>query len=352
MSSELHCRIRVTLLLVLCAVVSAAEAQPPTPAPSGEFRPPTPSPSYRLDTSRDNLVHAPGYLTAPLGSLGEIVVRGEGETPVILLAGLGMGWRVFENLIAATEREHRFVGITLPGYGGSSAPPMPSRETPYSDRTWLSASRNAIRDCIRSEKLERPLIVAAFSEAAHIALELAVEAPEQIGGVLVLTASPRFPLPPGTGDRGTAMQGLADQWFRNVSAIMWPSGMFPPECWSRDRARAEKAWWEALDPTIPTSVRYYLETWSVDLVPKLAKLETPVTVLSPGFDDEGFGAANAGQLRARFHDGWNDTVEAGSRLEHRVIEGARFLIWEDEPRAVRGALRELREKRATALQTK
>ena len=332
-------------LAVANAVPQSATAQQDTHAATGEFKPPTPANEHRQDSRLDNLVHPEGYLTAPLGSLGQVVVRGEGDVPVVLVAGLGFGWRVFESVMEAHAADYRFYAVSLPGYGGSSAPPMPPAGTSFGERTWLAGAQRGLAALIENEGLDRPIVAALYSDAANVVTRLAAEAPREIGGVLIMSASARFPLPPSAPSRSEALDRFASQWFRTVTEIMWPSGMFTPDFYATDLAIAERAWWEVLEPSLPTSIRYMVETWADDLVPVLSNLSVPTTVLSPGFDEEFMTGMGGDLVRQRFHAGWDEAAEAGGAIEHRVLDGARFLIWHDRPDAVGNALANLAARR-------
>lgn len=311
---------------------------------SGEFKQPTPHERYRQDGSRNNLVHPPGYATAPVDTFGEVTERGTGERAVILIGGLGPSWRVFDSLIEAHEDEYRFIAVTLAGYGGSSAPPMPE-EPSFANGAWLVGAQNALHALIDERSLERPLVLAFYSEAARVAVRTALAQPDSVGGLLIVSASPRFPLPVGA-DRAASLDMFAESWFKTVTEIMWPSGMWPPAAYANDRALAEKTWWDVLEPTLPTAVRYTLECWSDDLVPELKDLRTPTVVLSPGFD-EAFLATPSGEvIRQRFHAGWEVAVKAGAPIEHTIVAGARLLVWEDRPEEVHGALKSLARRAA------
>lgn len=329
--------------LVLATLPVCAGAAPATPqespyhAASGAFRQPTPADRYRQVAERDNLVHPPGYVTAPPDTFGDVVVRGDGDATVILLAGLGPGWRVFESLIAAKESEYRFLCVTLAGYGGSSAPPMPPAGTSFVETPWLTGAGRALRDLLDAEGLQRPTIVAFYSDAARVAIRLALAEPERVGSLLVLSASPRFPLPDGTA-RDAGMDAFANQWFKTVTEIMWPSGMWPTAAYANDRALSEKTWWDVLQPTLPTAIRYTVETWADDLVPDLTKLTTPTTVLTPGFDETFLTGMMGDTIRTRFHEPWAEAIAAGAPLEHTIVPDARLLLWEDRPETVLAAL--------------
>ena len=121
--------------------------------------------------------------------------------------------------------------------------------------------------------------------------------------------------------------------------------MFPPEYYATATDVAERAWWEVLEPSLPTAIRYTVETWADDLVPLLPNLEVPTIVLSPGFEESFMSGTNGDLVRSRFHGGWDAAIEAGAGIDHRVVPGARFLMWKDRPDSVTEALAELATRR-------
>ena len=104
---------------------------------------------------------------------------------------------------------------------------------------------------------------------------------------------------------------------------------------------AERAWWEVLEPSLPVAIRYTVETWADDLVPLLPDLSAPTIVLSPGFDETFMSGSNGELVRTRIQAGWDESIEAGAPIDHRIVSGARFLIWEDRPDSVADALSDL-----------
>jgi len=233
--------------------------------------------------------------------------------------------------------------VTLAGYGGTSAPPMPPEGTSYGERTWSAGAQKGLGDFLDREGLERPILAALYSDAASPVVHYARENPERVGGVLIMSAAAHFPLQAGGPPRAERIDAFAEQWFKTVTEVMWPSGMFPPAFYASSPGVAERAWWEVLEPTLPTSIRYTVEVWANDLAPVAAGVEVPMIVLSPDF------AFLEGDRREstvnRFHGGWERAIENGGTLEHRVVEGGRFLLWEDAPEAVYGALGELADGR-------
>jgi len=333
------------LLLTLALSAPAAAQTPDTHAASGAFKQPTPADRYRQVSTRDNLVHPPGYATVPLGTFGDVVESGTGETPVILLAGLGPGWRVFDTFLEAHAKDYHFYSVTLAGYGGSSAPPMPAEGTSFAEGTWLRGARRALGGLIEERSIERPIVVAFYSEAARVAVRFALEHPDQVGGLLLLSASARFPLPEGT-PRAAGLDGFAEQWFKTVTEIMWPSGMWQVSSYANDIALSEKTWWDALQPSLPTAIRYTVESWADDLVPDLEKLTVPTVVLVPGFDEAFMSSVSGTVVRERFQAGWEAALDAGAPLDYSIVPDARLLLWEDQPESVSKALARVVESSA------
>src|SRR5258705_447406 len=96
------------------------------------------------DPSLDNLVHDAGYKTAVLGSLGAVVERGRGRIDMVLISGFGLGASAFEGFMQRNAKRYHMVAITLPGFEGTAAPPMPPAGTSYGDQTWTRAATSAV----------------------------------------------------------------------------------------------------------------------------------------------------------------------------------------------------------------
>src|SRR5262249_26309965 len=77
------------------------------------------------DSTLDNLVHAPGYVTAAPGTLGAVVERGRGPIDMILVSGFGVGASAFDGFMKRNAARYHMFAITLPGFEGTAAPPMP-----------------------------------------------------------------------------------------------------------------------------------------------------------------------------------------------------------------------------------
>src|SRR5258708_23074845 len=111
------------------------------------------------DSALNNLEHSANYRTAAVGALPEIVRRGSGPIDLVIIPGLGFGARDFDAFMQANESRYRMICVTLPGFAGTPAPPMPAAGTSYGDATWTRAAEGAIAAVIARERLRRPVIL-------------------------------------------------------------------------------------------------------------------------------------------------------------------------------------------------
>ena len=179
------------------------------------------------DSTLNNLVHAPGYVTAPLGTLGAVVERGRGPIDMILVSGSGLGASVFDGFMNRNRGRYHMLAVTLPGFAGTPAPPMPPAGTSYGDQTWTRGAAEAIVHLIHDRRLHRPVLVGHFINGSPVAMRVAVEHPELVRSLVLLAGSPRYE--PVTASRvwpknltleqkvRAVDQYTAPRWFKTVT---------------------------------------------------------------------------------------------------------------------------------------
>lgn len=64
--------------------------------------------------------------STPLGQPGPVEKRGRGPVPLILIADLRTDWTVFQSFMERNAERYTLYAVTLPGYGGTPAPPRPA----------------------------------------------------------------------------------------------------------------------------------------------------------------------------------------------------------------------------------
>ena len=107
---------------------------------------------------------------------------GQGD-PIVLVPGLAGGWKLLAPLARRLARRHR---VILPGLTRRS---VPARRAP--GRAIWAITPTTWRELIGQLGLERPTVF-GVSFGGAVALELAVEQPHALGGLIVQGAEARF----------------------------------------------------------------------------------------------------------------------------------------------------------------
>ena len=300
------------------------------------------------DSTLNNLVDPPGYKTATLGELGEVKKFGSGQQPMILLPGLGFGAEVFKEFADMFSTEATMYAVTLPGFGGTPAPPAPPESTSFAEQTWTTAAYHAIERLIKEEKLERPIIVGHWLTGSTLALKVALDHPEEIRGVILLAGVPSFvptdtlqmKLHPPLDRLAMAVDKfMAPLWFKTVTRETWDDNNFLPSDYAINPIRGLRLWRMAAEPSLHTWVRYLCEFYAYDVTFDIPKLTVPTLLLKPGLEGNYF---DPGQdyLTGFCHIGWNLAIENGAKMTVKTIPNTRVCMWFDQPELVAKEVRE------------
>jgi pimeloyl-ACP methyl ester carboxylesterase len=300
--------------------------------------------SMEQDPSLDNLVLPEGYETSPLGTFGHVDERGEGPVPMVLVPGGGFGWEVFESFMEANRSEYTMYAVSLAGMGGTQAPPMPPEGTSYGEQTWIRGAVTALVELIEpieGEGLDRPVVVGHFLEGTQVGLRMAIDHPELVRGVVLLSGSPVLASPERrfTVEERIRYQDeyMAPEWFKTVTRRTWNDNNFPPESYSRDEERGARLFDRVSRGPLPVFIRYLLEFWASDLTTELDDVDVPVLVLKPDFEEKVL--EQNPWLAYYFTDSW-DGMDRFPKLSLRTVNDAHIFVWHDRPRLVDEAIDE------------
>ena len=327
----------VILLLLLAAQLDAAQAQQSC------------QPRMDQDASLNNLVHPPAYETTEVGTLGRVIRRGDGPRGMVLVAGAGFGGEIFEGFMEANQDRFTMFAITLPGFGGTPAPPMPPPGTSYAEQTWTRAAAGAVARLIAEEQLERAVIVGHWISGGQVAMNLALERPDLINAAIVIsgvlkpiTASGQGASTPDRLALNTDYQ--AATWFKTVTRETWDDNNFLPRDYAIHPLRALQLWKQAAQPTLPVWIRYLSERRAVDSTLDFPRLEVPMLVLKPGLDELFFeGPQRGGYMEAFLHQSWEGVEELSDMISMQVIDDSRVFIMDDQPQALNEAIQQFLE---------
>jgi pimeloyl-ACP methyl ester carboxylesterase len=312
---------------------------------------------FEQDSTLDNLQHAPGYVTAPHGALGQVVRRGSGPIDVLIIPGWGFGAEVFERFMQDNASRYRMVAVTLPGFAGTAAPPMPPAGTSYGDATWTRAAEDAILRVIESEQLREPIVVGHFIVGTQLALRLALDHPDRVGGVVVVGGEPMRFVPSrrdSTGKtpmpRDERISGMdtymGPRWFKTVTKRTWEANNYAVAQYARDAARAAELWKKSSDVPLPVMIRYLCEYMAMDLSEEFPRLAVETRVLVPGFAPEILTDPKQSYVKQLFFDSWDRLRGSNPRLVIRTVPDSRIFISDDRPDIVRDAIDEVARSRS------
>jgi len=295
------------------------------------------------DPALDNLVHAAGYRTGPLDRVGRVDEAGTGDRPMILIAGAGFDGDVFEGFIARRSSDYRFYSVTLPGFGGTAAPPMPSPGVSYGEQSWTRSAERGIERLIAERDLDDVVVVAHWVGATGIGMRLALDRPDRVRALVVISGVPRWmspnpsasPVPESLAERIRLVDhGYAPQWFKTVTRDTWDDNNYLPGDYARHPLRALQLWRQAASAPLPVLVRYTLESWAQDATVGLDRLEVPTLVVIPGFGEDHWQPAGRPYMKAFCQDGWGAAEGASPHLRVVTIPDTRVFIMDDQPEAL------------------
>ena len=157
------------------------------------------------------------------------LTMGEGPDDILLLHGLGGAKSSFFDTAAALSRRYRVHAMDLPGFGGSSKPPLAPYNAAFFARTVIGAMDQL--------GIERAHVV-GNSMGGRVALELGLEYPERVGGLALLCPAVAF---------------VRRDWHPLVRVLRPELGVLPH---SLGRGRIEKQFWslfadrDLVDPSV------------------------------------------------------------------------------------------------------
>lgn len=121
--------------------------------------------------------------------LPEVATVGRGPTVLLVVPCGACRWRSFDEFAERNAERYTTVAVTLPGYGGTPLPDLPTFGT---STPWHRHAVDALEALIEERDL-RDVIVVGHSFGASIGLQLVSRRPDRIRGFVSLDAT--LPLP-------------------------------------------------------------------------------------------------------------------------------------------------------------
>jgi pimeloyl-ACP methyl ester carboxylesterase len=299
------------------------------------------------DPSLNNLVLPMGYRTCGPGDLGATKKSGKGKQAMILIAGLGFGADAFDSFAEQYKDQYKVYAVTPAGFSGTAAPAMPDTSAGYAAMTWTNGIVTGILRLIEKEKLTRPIIIAHFVTATQAAFSLAMNHPDKIGKIIIISGAP-YRYYPGQKKDGTYSDWehekkydpaqrakiveayWAPQWFKTVTKKTWDDNMWTAGDYCKDSSIGEKLFRQSAEVPVQVMIRYLTEWMAYDAEGKYKDIKVPVLILIPDF--RGI-LTDAKQYLNYFHkDIWATAKQAGNpMLRFETIPDTRIFMWYDNP---------------------
>jgi pimeloyl-ACP methyl ester carboxylesterase len=291
------------------------------------------------DSSLNNLVDPPGYETGQLGKLGKVDKFGSGSQNMILIAGLGFGGESFDEWMTQNAGKYTMYSITLPGFGGTPAPPSPPESTSFGKQPWTNAAFGAIEKLILDEKIEQPIIVGHWLTGTQLALRLALKHPDKVKSVIIISGSACF-VPTDTSQykaHPPIEQRIASidlymvpKWYKTVTRVTWDDNNFLPGDYAVNPVRGLRLWREAAEPPLHVWVRYLNEFYAQDISLKLDSLTVPTLLLYPGLDNLYYDPGQ-NYMHAYCITSWAASAPGNKMIQSVTIPNSRVCMWFDQP---------------------
>jgi pimeloyl-ACP methyl ester carboxylesterase len=230
--------------------------------------------------------------------------------------------------------------VTLPGFEGTQAPPMPPPGTSYGDQTWTRSATDAVVKLIREKQLVRPVLVGHFINGTQVAMRVALDHPELVRAVVLFAGPPRYE--PVSASRfwpknltlEQKVQAVdrfsAPRWFKTVTRDTWVKGNFVATDYSTDRVLGKRFADRANQPPLPVLIRYLCEFHASDLWPDLERVQRPLLVIQPSFTASLRADTTRSYLQSYFAEPWRGRLDARPRTESVFLDNAAILVMEDQ----------------------
>lgn len=335
-------------------IFRVAGTDPPIPAAAlTNFGRNTGATVHRLVTGANS---KPVEGNTPLGQLGRVEKHGRGPVPLILLADIRTDGSLYQRFIERNAERYTMYAVTLPGYGGTPAPPKPVT-LDLTTTPWWNGAKQGVLELITKNNLNKPVVLGSGG-SVYLAARLALEHPDKVRAAVLLDgsvyasfrspANPDYPATPAERPLALLKQPGAIGMIGEFLPTMLPAreatearikalppaqlGQFLGGMHDVERARALAI--SAAVNSDPRAAQYNIELFSSDLLPAFKDLKVPVLAIPAIHDDNspGQGGPGLGQ--------WHEVKLKYPAIPLAVVpfQNTRAYVTEDAPMEFDAAL--------------
>lgn len=295
----------------------------------------------------NNLVLPAGYPVIPLTSDLAADEYGSRTSPaLIIIPGWGLPASRFTDLAQKCSGRFWVHVIHVPGHQNSAAYPSPAAGVSYGEQVWTNALVENLSRYIAGHKLHKPLVLAHFNTSTQVAIRLAINHPENVGGLLIAcgpTALNLPRMPDFTLKQRIKWQDsiIAPKWFRTVSRETWNAGNYKKWFYSIDSVRADACWNAVADNSIPMMIQYLEEFNAQDTEIEIRALNVKTIVMIPDFKRAPADDPMMGMVLMSYLQPWSRVADKNKNVTVFPVSDSHAFVFLDRPDAVLEKLTEL-----------
>lgn len=300
--------------------------------------------NLKVDSTQNNFALPKGYETIALGAIPEYKKIGKGKVAMILIAGYGFDASIFDDFMKSNKSRYIMYAITVPGFGNTQAQVTPKEGTSFGEQTWNKGVIEGLSKLIDNEKLTKPIVVGHFTAGTQIALRMAIDYPDKVGGVIIIGGPAKF-LPVQNGKvmelplemRVMGTDKYSAPFFKVVSKATWDSNSYTKELYSQNEKVGGELWNMQASVPLPVMVRYLCEFQAADVTLDMSKIKCPVLILRPGFSSDLITHPEDGTvnyIKPQFIDSWESAKKQNPAIEIQDVPNSSAFIWKDQPEEV------------------
>jgi pimeloyl-ACP methyl ester carboxylesterase len=297
--------------------------------------------NLKVDSAQNNFALPEGYKTVELGAIPQFKKMGKGKQPLLLIAGYGFDASIFDDFMKANKNGYTMYAITVPGFGNTQAQVTPKEGTSFGEQTWNKGVLEGLVKLIDKEKLTKPIVLGHFTTGTQLALRMAIDYPDKVGGVIVIGGPAKF-LPVQNGKvmelplemRAMGTDKYSGPFFKVVSKATWDSNSYTKELYSQSDKLGTKLWNMQASVPLPVMVRYLCEFQAADVTLEMSKIKCPVLILRPGFSSDLLTHPEDGTvnyIKPQFVDSWESAKKQNPSIEIQDVPNSSTFIWKDQP---------------------
>lgn len=288
------------------------------------------APSFAADVPAPVNRYAATLVPAERFEVGATLVEKHGQrgTPLILIPGLASGAWVWQETARQMMAGHVVYVLTLPGFDGR----------PAVDGKGMAAAQDSVRELIESRKLRTPVLV-GHSLGGMLALALAAQHPDLIGGAVSIDGVPVFP---GTEEwpaeqRQKMGSAIAARMQAPTPAAFAAQQQYMRGMGVTDIARADELAKLSGKSDAAAVTSYMADALALDLRTALPSIKAPVLVIAPYFDVDAAQFQMTQQAKTAYYTA---LMKGTSRLKVVSVAPARHFAMIDQPQMVIDAIRD------------